>query len=354
MNNTVTVIDPMQDGRWDRFVESHAFGWLCHLSGWKRVLETSFPHLHGHYFALVQDGEIRAALPVYEVRSRLIGRRLVSIPFATLSDPLVATSDDMAALLDAAIDLSKRIGIGAIEIRTLLAPGFVLDERLGVSRLFKHHFLGLDNPLEEISRKFHRSCVRQRIARAKAGGIEVTGGETERDLREFYRLYLMSRKRLGLPPQPYHFLQSLWQTFYPEKRIGLLMAKKDGQPVAGLMLFKFRERVSAEFAAYDESFLNFSPLHALFWEAIQDARREEYKIFDFGRTSPDNGSLMDFKNRWGTTVIDLPHYYYPRMLCGRDAAKYDSFSYRFVREICKTAPEPVRVGLGKFLYQHMS
>ncbi len=354
MSESITVIDPVRDERWDPFVERHAFGWLCHLSGWKRVLEGSFKHLQSRYLAIVRDGAIRAALPLYEVRSRLTGNRLVSIPFATLADPLVGTNDEMSMLLDAAIDFSKQIGIDAVEIRTLMSAALVHDERLGLARLFKHHYLGLDGPLEGISKKFHRSCVRQRISRAMAGNIDVIEGKTEADLREFYLLYLQSRKRLGLPPQPYHFIRSLWEVFSPDKRISLSLAIKDRQTVAGLMLFKFRGRVSAEFAVHDEKFLQVSPLHALFWEAIRKAHGEGYRTFDFGRTSPDNVTLMEFKNRWGTSVIDLPHFAYPRRTCGRESAPFGSFGYTCIREICKAAPRPVRVGIGKFLYQHLS
>jgi len=353
MHDPVTEIDPVIDPRWDAFVENHPFGWLSHLSGWKRALETSFNHLRGHYIALIRGGAIDAALPIYEVKSRITGRRLVSIPFATLSDPLVGTCEDGAALFQAALDLAKELGADAVEVRTLLSGDLIRDERFGMTPFFKHHRIELDAPLEGISRRFHRSCVRQRIARAKASGIEVAEGETEKDLQDFYGLYLGSRKKLGLPPQPYHFLEALWKTF-PRERISLLMARKDREPIGGLMLFRFKSRVSAEFAVYNDGFLNVSPLHGLFWEAIQRAHREGYKTFDFGRTAPTNQTLMDFKNRWGTTVVDIPHFYFPKSLCEKKSAKNGSLTHAIVREVCKAAPRPLFVGLGNILYRHRS
>ena len=67
------IIDPVKDPRWDKFVEGHPFGLICHLSGWKQVLEESFPHMKGYYLALLNhDNEsIRAALPIFEVKSVL-------------------------------------------------------------------------------------------------------------------------------------------------------------------------------------------------------------------------------------------------------------------------------------------
>ncbi len=86
-----------------------------------------------------------------------------------------------------------------------------------------------------------------------------------------------------------------------------LMAEKDGRAVAGLMVFKFKDRVSAEISVSDTDYQHSSPNHLLFWEA----RTEGYSIFDFGRTAPGNSSLMNFKSRWGTEVSETPHYYFP-------------------------------------------
>ena len=75
-------ITPMRAEEWDRFVTNHPHGWITHLSEWSLVLEKSFPHMKGHYFTINDhDGDICAALPIYEVNSWLLGKRLVSTPF---------------------------------------------------------------------------------------------------------------------------------------------------------------------------------------------------------------------------------------------------------------------------------
>jgi len=73
--STIKLIDPITDPRWDKFVESHPFGWVCHLSGWKQVLEKSFKHIQGYCFVLVDENDnIKAGLPVYELKSCLAGK----------------------------------------------------------------------------------------------------------------------------------------------------------------------------------------------------------------------------------------------------------------------------------------
>lgn len=219
-NPNVQLIDPIQDPRWDRFVENHPFGWIYHLSGWKQVLEKSFKHMKGYYFALVDgDNRIKAGLPIYEVKSWLTGNRLVSIPFATVCDPLISTNEDMKELFESVLNLSQELKSLRVEIRTLSSFSLIQDNRLGSVNSYKHHYLRLETEPEKLKKKFHRSCVRQRISRAIKSDLRVTVGETESDLQDFYQLQLITRKRLGLPSQPYVFFKTLWETFSPSKQI---------------------------------------------------------------------------------------------------------------------------------------
>lgn len=351
----VEIIDPVEDLRWDTFVENHPFGWICHLSGWKQVLEKSFHHMKGYYLVIFDDqnNQIKAGMPVFEVKSWLTGKRLVSIPFATLCDPLVSSSEDARKLLDSAINLSKKLGDSYFELRTLSSSSLIHDDRFGGNHFYKHHYLLLENEPEQLKKKFHRTCIRQRISRAMKSELSLREGDGESDLDRFYRLHTITRKKLCLPPQPYNFFKLLLKTFFPTKKMVLLLAEKGGKTIASLILFKFKDRVSTEFAASDETFKDMSPNHLLFWEAIKSAYHEGYKIFDFGRTSPNNESLMDFKRHWGTNVIDLPQYYFPKHIAEKFSREEESAGYRLVKKISEKAPDYALKYIGNFCYRHL-
>jgi len=355
ISEIVELINPEEDARWDNFVANHPYGWICHLSGWKQALEKSFSHMKGYYPVLIDpaNSQIKAGMPVFAVKSWLTGKRLVGIPFATLCDPLIESNEEFKQLLDAVFNLSNKIGTTCIEIRTLSSFHFIQNNQLGASSFYKHHYLLLDNEPEQLKKKFHRSCVRQRISRAIDSKLTLRSGDQESDLATFYQLYIKTRKRLSLPPQPYIFFKSLWETFSPKQNLTLLTAEKDEKAIASLILFKFGNRVSAEFAASDETFKDLSPNHYLFWEAIKSAYDGGYKIFDFGRTSPDNKSLMDFKRHWGTTVIDLPQYYYPRQLAEKLSNKEGALIYRLIKKLCEGSPDSVLKQIGNLCYRHL-
>lgn len=351
----VETIDPLADPRWDRFVEAHPFGLVCHLSGWKRVLEESFSHMKGHCLTLANgDGSIRAALPVFEIRSLFFGNRLVSIPFATNCDPLISSSEDMTALLDAAINLSIELHCPKIEIRTLSSYPVIRDDKIGNVVLNKSHQLSLESTLDDIMKAFSKK-IRQKIRKPLQGATEIQLAGNETHLAEFYRHYVKTRKRLGLPPQPYLFFESIWRNLWPSKHVALLLVRNEGKLVAGMMMFTFKGRCSCEYLGTD---LGFKEVNAnldvfIYWEAIKWAHLQGYRIFDFGRTGITNEGLMFFKSLWGTKVVDLPQFYYPKRICSGLDSREESFSYNFIRKVAKNLPDPMFQWLGNMLYMHL-
>ncbi len=350
----IVLIEPENDTRWDQFIEQHPNGRIYHSSGWKKVLEKCFGHMKGFYPALIDEtGLIRAALPVFAVRSRIMGNRLVSIPFATTCDPLVETAEQLEALLQKVFDLASAIDIKKLQIKTLNCGLLCSDDRFWKHDFYKHHFILLDKEPEKLARSFHRTNVRQRIKRALNSNILVKQAEDESEMADFFRLHAITRKKVGLPPQPYSLFKCLWDTFSPSGRIVLLLARKNNETLAGLILFRFRDRVSAEFLAWDDQFVNLSPNHKLFWDAIQDSYNEGYKVFDFGRTAVSSKSLMTFKSRWGTTVVDLPQYFYPRKAYEGYLDRENTLAFWLINKAVTNLPENVCKVIGSFLYQHL-
>lgn len=349
----VCEIDPSTDPRWDKWVEAHPLGWLYHTSHWKEILEHSFSHIKACYLALEdrKTGRLKAGLPLCSVDSWLFGNRLVALPFASLFDPLVASKVEFQTLLNAAIERKFTPHYNYLEIRGRHGEILETDCRLRLTRDHLLHQIPLDRPPQELRRAFHRTCVRQRIARAQKCGIAVRAGTDCRDLTEFYRLYTMTRRHLCLPPQPFRFIRNLWHRLHPLGHAELLLATHRGRDVGGVLLLKYRDRVSVEYAVHDQRFLCYSPIHLLFWQAIRQAWNDGYRVLDFGRTAVANPSLATFKKRWGACEIPMT------------TACLGAAGLRTVGECCRRLPTigtiqdrlPGRLYqlLGRFCYKHL-
>jgi lipid II:glycine glycyltransferase (peptidoglycan interpeptide bridge formation enzyme) len=184
--------------------------------------------------------------------------------------------------------------------------------------------------------------------------VEVLWAHDSSELEDFYRLLILTRKRNSLPVQPYSFIRSLWDVFFPANRLSIVLARKHGVAIAALLLLKHGDRVSAEFSVSDESFNALSPVHLLFWQAIIRSREDGFRILDFGRTSPRDKSLLDFKDRWGTEAVPLCHFYHPAGSTKATDKKEENWRYKMIRAALSLGQlDSVQKTIGSFCYRHL-
>ena len=111
--------------RWDAFVGRCPEATFFHRIGWRGILEDVFRH-RTHYRLAERGGEIAGVLPLAEVKSRLFGHALVSLPFCVYGGPAASDADAERALVDAAVDLARTLGVEHLELRHRAAkcPGW--------------------------------------------------------------------------------------------------------------------------------------------------------------------------------------------------------------------------------------
>jgi hypothetical protein len=344
------IIDPIMDKRWDTFVMEHPNGLLGHTAAWKIILEKSFKHIKAYYLALIdtKTDSIRAALPICQVKSIIGGNRLISLPFATLCEPLVRTSEELNILIDAAFDLKERLGCKYIEIKGTHGDGIIADERLTKTSNYYMHYLRITTKPEELLIKFKRQA-RQSIRQASERVLEIKESEDESDLKLFYRFYQDTRKRNLLPSQPYNFFSLMWDEFRPSGCIDLLLAFHRNKPIGGAILFKYKNRASLEFLATTNNSTHLRPNHLLVWHAMKKSHEEGFHLFDFGRTACDNKGLIRFKETWGTSKIPLFDYIGPNFkVNGTDNSHL--LKRKLVNSLVRLAPQKAYSAISNFIY----
>lgn len=301
------IIDPLQDKRWDEFVRNHPRGSIYHHSLWKEVVQRTYGY-EPYYVVLEKQNRIRAALPVFFVKSLLTGRRLVCLPFSDHCDPLTNNEEEFDLLFSRLVKQADLLNADQIELK-------VKGDSLPVSRFafavggdHRNHILELTGSLNNIKKGFHKSCIVRNIRKAQKSDVAIMCGNTEEDMRTFFRLQVRTRKRHGLPTQPYKFFKNIWSLFYPVDMLQVWLAISHSRPIAGIITLKFKETMYYLYGGSDDRFHHFRPNHLLLWSAIQAAHREQLTCFDFGRTSKDNTGLIDFKRRWGAKEYHLTSF----------------------------------------------
>ena len=179
------------EARWDAFVEACPQATFFHRVGWKRIIEQVFRH-QTHYLLAERGGEIAGVLPLAQVRSRLFGHSLVSLPFAVYGGAASGDVQAIAALHAAAVELARDLGVEHLELRNLqrTEPEWPQQDLYVTFR--KPILPEVEANLLAIPRK-QRAMVRKAIGRGLAGEID-TGVD------RFFALYADNVHRHGTPP----------------------------------------------------------------------------------------------------------------------------------------------------------
>lgn len=336
------LIDPLTDIRWRAFVGCAPDGGVFHHPAWLELLHSQYGYAFSAVCVLDGRGRIEAGVPFAHVRSRLTGSRSVCVPFADVCGPIALPGrrDAVAALLDAVADRHRQDQI-TVEIR---AP---LD---GVGRPaaeFYVHTLDLEPDAAAVFKRF-RSNVRNLSRKAHREGVEVRRDRSAEALNDFYRLHLMTRRRLGVPTQPKRFMQRFEGLF--EQGLGfVLRAQLDGRTVAAAVFLTFNGTVLYKFSASDPAYAKRNPNYALLAEAIRWGCENGYRRFDMGRTDLATEGLRSFKRGWGTEEAKLS---YTRLSAKPSESVHGAGVPPIVRTVLTHTPALTSRAAGAVLYKH--
>ena len=348
---------PDETAEWDGFVARHPLGLVYHLSAWTRVLETAFPHIQGRFLVLRDggDGGIRAGLPVYTVKSWLLGQRVVSVPFASFSDPLVSSAEEFDLLLPHLEELQRSTKSRLLEVRLTRTAGQLAD-RLTLSSGYKHHYLPLDTDCDTLFDSFAKTSVRQKIRKAVNAGVTVEERTDKSGIEACHAILAETRIRRFLPVMPYTFFQAVRRWLWPEY-LKVFIASESGKPVACHLVLTFKDLWISEYSG-DTAEAMTGTNQLLYWDTIRRAHAAGAKIFSFGRTSVSNEGLLAYKRRWATLEEDIVALSLER---GRKSegqknpglARESSLTYRAARLIVAKAPMRISHMIGNFCYRHL-
>lgn len=351
----VWTLEEAREKGWDDMVAAHPMGSVFQHTAYGRVIATTFKHTRPYYLALRdRSGCLRGGLGIFLVRSWLTHNRLVSLPFAFYSDPMVQSPQELDVLTDAILSLHKDTRTRYVEIKAHRSAGAL--EALGVFTPVYYHktyYLDLAGGADALWKGFHRTGVKQKIRRAEGDGITIRSAQSLADVAAFYELLADGRRRLGLPPQNREYFENVWKLLVPLGLARFSIAEKDDRPVGALCSFMFRDTVFLAYIGVVEEFHPSGVGQGLWWEAIRKADRDGYRTVDLGKTSPHADGLSTYKKRWGAVDMEVPALYYPAPT--RSATYYDEghTSHRLARKLWTVMPRGMSRILARLAYRHM-
>ena len=343
-------LDQHEYAEWDAFVGQHPYGLIYHLSSWKEAIERAFSHIKGHFLVLRSgtSGKIFGGIPVYSICSWLLGNRIVSIPYASICDPLISSPHHFKLLWPKILDLQASTASHHIELRSVHGNEYVNNIPFCSRQNFLHHYLPLNEPIEDIKKNLPYN-LRREIKKAHLHGLKLKKEKGKNSIYFLYHLITNTRKKLCLPPIPLKLFESIDQSLYD--RMSIFFAVQDQTNIASLLALHYKNTIHIEFYGGIPQAYQTGASHFLHWEVIKYAHDIGCKLISFGRTHPQNSGLIGFKRRWNTVEeqITISRVVSKNCVHKRFEKGRDNLACRL---IFGKAPLLIRKAFASFLYHH--
>jgi hypothetical protein len=348
---TVYHFDPLEDPRWEEFLNRAPAASVFHSTAWLEALRRTYGYRPVAYSTSSPDERLQNALVFCRVESWLTGRRLVSLPFSDHCEFLVHDEFDSHVLFQELEKVCRDQKWRYFEIRPLKALDPASPLPLSTTA-YSFHKLDLAPTMDSLFRGFHKNSTQRKIRRAEREGLQYCEGGREL-LDDFYRLLVITRRRHRIPPQPRKWFESLLECFGDALKIRL--ALKQGAPVAGMLTLRYKDTLTYKYGGSETEHHGSGTMHLLFWKSIQEAKNAGLRWFDFGRTNEGQEGLITFKGRWGATQSDLIYYRYAPS--GSSAGMLDpagdGWKARAAQKLFAHAPRSLLSTFGAALYKHV-
>ena len=246
----------------------------------------------------------------------------MSIPFfdagGVLADNVLIEND----LIKGAIRLAENLGANAIDLRHN-QPLRCMEHGLGDpksrrtdSSMFetnrwygsastKRVRLSLDllQSPEALFSTF-KSKLRSQIRKPMKEGLTVRIGHLDL-VDEFYEVFAQNMRDLGSPVHAKRLIIEVLREFSETAWIFVVDAGR--KPIACSLCIGFKDTMANPWASSLRRYRQLSPNMLLYWAMLEFACQRGYEKFDFGRSSPGEGTYK-FKEQWGAKP--QPLYWY--------------------------------------------
>ena len=327
----------------DAYVDAQPAGTGYHRRAWLDVIERAFGH-QTSYLVAESRGSISGVLPLVFFRSRLFGSFALSLPFVNYGGVLADHASAAHALLDAAIEATRGAGGTHLELRhsvqqfaDLRPKRHKVAMRLPLADTADGQWNGLDRKVRNQVRKGEKSALT-----AHVGGAELVG--------DFYAVFAHNMRDLGTPVYSRRFFDTVVGVFAQSSRV--FVVRHEGRPVASSIVLWHRGMAEVPWAS---ALRSSSPLSAnvfLYWQMLRFCIDQRLQVFDFGRSTPNEGTFH-FKKQWGAEPHELVWEYWTAP--GRPVPNLNPKNPKFdlAIRLWQRLPVPVASTIGPFIVRNI-
>jgi hypothetical protein len=296
----IRTIGPSEAPQWEQYVMSSPRTIAWHAYRWSEAVSATYPGTE--FFPLVaeEDGRFLGVLPLYRVRTA--PTQLISVAYAVAGGIAADTDESARELLNAAIELSSKLGATRITLKQYRYP---VNGMLTTDDNYFNRELSLSIGASRIWDQLS-PVNRQAIEAAEAHEVDLDYPSRQVDV--FYEFLLRFMTRAGVPCPSKKWVQALLD----QDMYAIAFLRVDGKLMAATMAKAFKKTVSFPFTCMrDQSLAASQATYALYWRLIEYFAGQGYEIAHSGRM-PNSEDVSAYRLGWGGTKHPYYYQYYPQ------------------------------------------
>jgi FemAB-related protein (PEP-CTERM system-associated) len=332
---------------WDTFANHCKQSCLYHLFDWCKIIKSSYGH--NTYYLIAQNvkdynwnvdlptkglqlgefdengslpNKLVGILPLFHIKHKLFGNSLISIPYFDSAGILADNKIIEKIILEKIIELAEQLNVTQIELRqnypfqscgahdmnryeSTNLTQFInnVNWNFSISTNKVKMVLELPDSPETLTKSL-KAKLRSQIRKPIKEGLTAKIGSHEL-VNDFYNVFAENMRDLGSPVHSKKFIAETLKAF--SNTANVFIVYSDRKPLAGSVTIGFKDTLSNPWASSLRRYSHLAPNMLLYWSMLEFACQQGYKRFDFGRSTPSEGTYK-FKEQWGAKPEPLYWY----------------------------------------------
>ena len=348
MSVTIRTMTPADTGLWDAYISNSSRGNAYQKFLWGQAIYQTYAHTTYNLMAVKagpdatgQAGKevVVGVLPLVHIKHFLFGNKLYSMPYADLGGLTADNQWVEQLLLDNALGIAHQKNIPVVELRQSSPLPELTQQTHDIFSCCTAQtnkvrmLLELPDSSEQLMNSF-KSKLRSQIRRPLKDGLNIKVGGLEL-LNDFYHVFAVNMRDLGSPVHAKDFIKNLVEAALDSARLFIVYQGK--RPLACSFTLGCGPTLSNPWASSLRKFNALSPNMLLYWAMLKYGCDNGYKTFDFGRSTPGEGTYK-FKKQWGAVETPLNWYVYSNQLEYTESAIEQKSRFAMAMTLGKSCP----------------
>jgi FemAB-related protein (PEP-CTERM system-associated) len=289
----VTELCREEWGRWDAYVGQAPGGLPQHLAAWQSVLHHTYGYQTRYLMAQREQGTIAGVLPLFVLRSPLLGSTLTTLPGGMCADD----EESATALLAEAQRLARRLHAKRLVLHDSRedSNGY---RAAGLHTTCDHEewLLDLQGGEAKVLATLDRN-IRRQIRIAERNELSAVVDRSGEKLDDFYHVLSRFTHAAGTPIFARKFLAEVIAAF--PNRFNIVMVYQNTTPVGGYFQLELGKTNHGVWGATLHEYLELRPVYLAYWTIIADSIAQGFETLNMGR-SPAGSNASKYKSQWAT------------------------------------------------------